>query len=689
MGSTSRHGASQKELEDGLRAAGNKLLKSPSSTDELLTLLEKAENLLPNVCQQPPTSTGRALLPLMTALVADELSQHPDANVQVAVASCINELTRISAPEFPYSDDHMEGIFGLFMVAFEKLSCDSGRTYERALQILQTVASVRSCLMMVDIECDALIGEMFQLFFKTIRSNHPPSVFTHMETIMTLVIQESDEISFQLLSPLLVSVTMKNKNVSPISWELGEKVFRNCSGKLKHYLKKAVESMNLDIDDYAEIVTSICRDTSRSSRRNTVAKEVVLFDEEISNSEPEDITPERKTANGNLSDDENSQGTLKSCQQELKNTDITEIQQEERDTGAVQKKRGRKPNSLMKPEEGYDHAWISRCKDFFEVHRNGKNQEKDSSPRSSSSKELASSTKSRKGKSPDFFRKKGPQSKKMATYVSEDHLSNDGSSRRRGWPKKKESITVKEEEEILSDTGGKDELSLQGFDGSKQIRNDIIGGKHKSEKIGDKVVVSSSTSNPTKAKRKKNLAPDEEKKSSSTQIVKSYGEELVGTKIQVWWPMDKTFYPGIVNSFDPFKKKHKVIYEDKWEEILNLSKQRWELVDMCPQLKEEAHLPSSATVPVKNEKKKTEKRKAGSSTVQEHGASLSKRSKNKPCKPSKSVDNSIANVICIEDDPGDESLETNVSPNDDPVGAKLDVKPEAEASMSDREPDKN
>lgn len=76
----------------------------------------------------------------------------------------------------------------------------------------------------------------------------------------------------------------------------------------------------------------------------------------------------------------------------------------------------------------------------------------------------------------------------METYVSEDHLSNDGSSLRRGWPKKKESITVKEEEEILSDTDGKDELSLQGFDRSKQIRNDIIGGKHKSEKIRDKVM---------------------------------------------------------------------------------------------------------------------------------------------------------------------------------------------------------
>lgn len=61
----------------------------------------------------------------------------------------------------------------------------------------------------------------------------------------------------------------------------------------------------------------------------------------------------------------------------------------------------------MKPEEGYDHAWIIGCKDFFEIHCNGKNREKDSLPRSSLSKGLALLTKSRKEKSPDFFSQKG------------------------------------------------------------------------------------------------------------------------------------------------------------------------------------------------------------------------------------------------------------------------------------------
>lgn len=35
--------------------------------------------------------------------------------------------------------------------------------------MLETVAKVRSCLVMLDLECDALVVEMFENFFKSIR----------------------------------------------------------------------------------------------------------------------------------------------------------------------------------------------------------------------------------------------------------------------------------------------------------------------------------------------------------------------------------------------------------------------------------------------------------------------------------------------------------------------------------------
>lgn len=70
------------------------------------------------------------------------------------------------------------------------------------------------------------------------------------------------------------------------------------------------------------------------------------------------------------------------------------------------------------------------------------------------------------------------------------------------------------------------------------------------------------------------------------RIVNEYGEELIGSRIKVWWPMDSEFHLGVIDSFDPLRKKHKVLYVDGHEENLNLKKGCWFLLgDTCHQEK--------------------------------------------------------------------------------------------------------
>ena len=91
----------------------------------------------------------------------------------------------------------------------------------KVVSILDTVAKVKSCLVMLDLEHDALIVKKFQNFLKIIRYNHSRVVFSAMETNMTMVIDESLEISH-------------------IAQKLGEKVITNCAVKLTPYLKEAM-----------------------------------------------------------------------------------------------------------------------------------------------------------------------------------------------------------------------------------------------------------------------------------------------------------------------------------------------------------------------------------------------------------------------------------------------------------------
>lgn len=60
---------------------------------------------------------------------------------------------------------------------------------------------------------------------------------------------------------------------------------------------------------------------------------------------------------------------------------------------------------------------------------------------------------------------------------------------------------------------------------------------------------------------------------------KSNDENLVGCKIKVWWPLDEMYYEGKVTYFDHLKKAHQVDYDDGETEILDLTKEHWEVID--------------------------------------------------------------------------------------------------------------
>ena len=151
-----------------------------------------------------------ALLPSMKALITIKLLRHAKMDVKVLVLSCIIEITWMTTPNALYKDKQMKEIFQFIVATFGNMSNVSTHSYKKVVAILDTIAKVKLCLVMLDLECDALVVEMFQSFLKIIRSNHPPIVLSAMETIMNLVIDESEDISLDLLSLPFASVRKEN-----------------------------------------------------------------------------------------------------------------------------------------------------------------------------------------------------------------------------------------------------------------------------------------------------------------------------------------------------------------------------------------------------------------------------------------------------------------------------------------------
>ncbi|KAM3380630.1 sister chromatid cohesion protein PDS5 C isoform X1 [Capsicum galapagoense] len=532
--------SSQKEIEEGLKECGISLNNLPSSTEELITLLDKVESVLLKVGQAPTDSIKDALQPVMKAMVGDELLKHSDVDVTVSVVSCINELAIISAPLQPYDDVLMKEIFQLTIRAFEELS-NSGRSYHKAVNVLRSVAEVKASVLLLDLECDALVMEMFEMFPRIIRPDHPNVVFTSMEVIMTQVIEESDEIKMELLQPLLDSLRKENQIWSPISSKLGEKVLKECASTVRPCLLEALKSGTMNLDDYVDIVASICRTPGgEEMMENKNATDAVSpmkvgpSASVISETLPEDGAP--------LNNDGTFLKTLQHCSHD-------------------------------------EHKGTSGSK-----------------------------------------RKSCQRSRKSRSVLKGAVDTTSG-------------LNIVKREGNFTDA---EESSVKQIDEKKQKNDRATIEIHDIEESGDeKIKLAFGDENPSselaKPKRRRKLSVKKDEDSKRRRFTKKYGEEIVGTRIRVWWPLDRMFYEGAVSTFDPVNKKHQITYDDGETEILNLSKERFEILEDNPSDKEhEADLQCNAVSSVPRSTKKKAKR--NSSIKKKPGISSSKRSKKNPQK---------------------------------------------------------
>ncbi|GMH14313.1 hypothetical protein Nepgr_016154 [Nepenthes gracilis] len=543
----------EKQLLEQITHAGNRLLQPPSSTDELLSLLDEVELLLAKVGQSAPPLVQEALLPAMKALVSDQLLRNSNMDVKIAVASCLNEVMRITAPDAPYNDMKMKEIFEIIVASFDKLSLVSGRCYNKAVSIIDNVAKIRSCVMMLDLECDALIIQMFEQFLKNIRPNHPHAVFLAMETIMTVIIDESEDISWELLKVLLSSVRKEHEVASPMSWKLGVKVIENTAQKLRPYLVAVIKSMDINNDDYGPIIGSVCQHQSDDVEQNHVddSGELVVSEEPATNamfsgevdqsgvgSKP-GLSPQTKKTEYDAAVNKKRSKALE-CSEQIEKpqqADLRAAAEQEIDLGKVPNKRSRKPNS-RNPDEGYDKPSISK----------GREQSL-ASPRgllgkASAVLDSAAETTSARG---DLVPKTEVNDvKENQAHQAVSFRSNDSNKKK-----------VKRRD--VSDGSGEKRLPV------KSKRNLSKRDEDQLDEASNKV-----------AHRKRNLVTDEVFETPHGR--KYYKEDLIGCRVKVWWPKDKTYYEGRVAAFDPVKMKHRIEYDDGDTEVLNLRKEIWEMI---------------------------------------------------------------------------------------------------------------
>ncbi|CAA0818018.1 binding [Striga hermonthica] len=235
------------KLQQQLIELGSSLEKPPSSADALVELLKQGVACLSELDQSPPKSMLEAMQPFLNAIAEPALLNHQDQEVKLFVAACLCEITRITAPEPPYDDDTLKDIFQLTVSTFSGLSDTRAPSFANRVVILDTLARYRSCVVMLDLECDDLINEMFNILFAVVRDEHHENVLTSMQTIMEVLIEESEDVQENLVLTLLSVIGRDEEDVTMAARRLAMSVIENCAGKLEPGIKQYfVSSMSGD-----------------------------------------------------------------------------------------------------------------------------------------------------------------------------------------------------------------------------------------------------------------------------------------------------------------------------------------------------------------------------------------------------------------------------------------------------------
>ncbi|CAN8293179.1 unnamed protein product [Cochlearia groenlandica] len=347
------------KLSKSLIEAGTNLLNPPSSTDAILTLLHETESLLSTVGQDPIKSVYNALIPSMKALVSDRLLRSPDSDVRVFAVSCLTEIMRITAPDPPYSDEQMKEIFRVTVEAFGKLADASSRGYKKAESVLGIVSMIRSASMMLDLECDDLVTDMFRQFLDIIRPDHPQPVLLSMETIMITVIDESDEISMDLLDVIMASLKKESQDVTPMASRLVEKVLSSCACKLRPCIMEFLKSTRKSLDMYSSVVMSIFQSEAATTEAHIVVNHKET-EEKLDMGTSDKGNRSKRTSRGGTcpanGDDKVRNGNDLKKHLKQGQTENTEVEPK---SGSTRRKQ-RKPSSSINPEGGYSLETPSR-----------------------------------------------------------------------------------------------------------------------------------------------------------------------------------------------------------------------------------------------------------------------------------------------------------------------------------------
>ncbi|KAK4276740.1 hypothetical protein QN277_014853 [Acacia crassicarpa] len=171
-----------------------------------------------------------ASLKTLEHVIASDLLQYADKDVRLLVAICVAEIFRVRAPEPPFEDKDLKGVFKLIVSTFADLADTSSPFFSKRVKLLETVAQLKCCLIMLDIDSEDLVIEMFKIFFSVVRDDHHASLTNAISSIMIDILNAGA--SLKLLEVILQNLIKGRKDATCAASQLAASII-SCADEIE------------------------------------------------------------------------------------------------------------------------------------------------------------------------------------------------------------------------------------------------------------------------------------------------------------------------------------------------------------------------------------------------------------------------------------------------------------------------
>ncbi|KAJ3411005.1 hypothetical protein HDV05_002913 [Chytridiales sp. JEL 0842] len=206
----------------------------PLGTPELLKRLKDLQDQLSKLQQD---SVDLSTLQLARKdLVNPSLMMHKDKGVKAWVACCLADILRLFAPDAPYNMEELRDIFEFFAKQMTYISDPSGPYFAQYFYLLESLATVKSAILITDLNADDLTLKIFHDIYQLVKPEMQKNVYGFLLDILQQLVEESGTLSQDIIEIILSQFSKKKKSENPARNKLSIDLCTTMADKLQRYV---------------------------------------------------------------------------------------------------------------------------------------------------------------------------------------------------------------------------------------------------------------------------------------------------------------------------------------------------------------------------------------------------------------------------------------------------------------------